>query len=89
MPVATESVVSSAAVEQTPSAVRYVVNLSHPGSPSTYDGMASIWFRDPAATFMDLGLSDDVDAIGTQPLQNVLVVSVEDGMVSGRGRDAA
>jgi hypothetical protein len=48
-----------AAVERTPSAVRYVVNLSRPGSPSSFDGMAAIWFRDPAATFTDLGLTDD------------------------------
>jgi hypothetical protein len=48
-----------AAVERTPSAVRYVVNLSRAGSPSSFDGMAAIWFRDPAATFLDLGLTDD------------------------------
>jgi hypothetical protein len=48
-----------AAVERTPSAVRYVVNLSRPGSASSFDGMAAIWFRDPAATFTDLGLTDD------------------------------
>ena len=48
-----------AAVERTPSAVRYVVNLSRAGSPSTFDGMAAIWFRDPAATFLDLGLTED------------------------------
>lgn len=48
-----------AAVERTPSAVRYVVNLARAGSPSSFDGMAAIWFRDPAATFTDLGLSDD------------------------------
>jgi hypothetical protein len=48
-----------AAVERTPSAVRYVVSLSRAGSPSSFDGMAAIWFRDPAATFLDLGLTDD------------------------------
>jgi len=48
-----------AAVERTPSAVRYVVNLAQAGSSSSFDGMAAIWFRDPAATFQDLGLTDD------------------------------
>jgi hypothetical protein len=55
-----------AAVERTPTAVRYVVNLSRAGSSSTFDGMAAIWFRDPVATFRDLGLTDDgfLDLIG-------------------------
>jgi hypothetical protein len=55
-----------AAVERTPSAVRYVVNLSRSDSQSSFDGMAAIWFRDPAATFLDLGLTDDgfLDLVG-------------------------
>lgn len=49
-----------AAVERTPSALRYVVNLVQPGTEAPYDGMASIWFRDRNATLGDLvGLKDD------------------------------
>jgi hypothetical protein len=47
------------AVERTPTAVRYVVNLSRGDTPSDFDGMAAIWFRDPGASFLDLGLTDD------------------------------